>query len=77
MIPLRLVPFIISGTWLTHLFGGSAGREGVAVQIGAFSKEEFMDFSSNINPFGTSSLAKQYIVNNIDMVSMYPDPDYI
>ncbi|NJJ33865.1 aminotransferase class I/II-fold pyridoxal phosphate-dependent enzyme [Clostridioides difficile] len=42
-----------------------------------FSKEEFMDFSSNINPFGTSSLAKQYIVNNIDMVSMYPDPDYI
>lgn len=35
IIPLRLVPFIISGTWLTHLFGGSAGREGVAVQIGA------------------------------------------
>ena len=23
------------GTWITHLFGGSAGREGVAVQIGA------------------------------------------
>jgi len=23
------------GTWLTHLFGGSAGREGVAVQLGA------------------------------------------
>lgn len=34
-IPLRLIPLIISGTWLTHLFGGSAGREGVAVQIGA------------------------------------------
>lgn len=34
-IPLRLVPFVICGTWLTHLFGGSAGREGVAVQIGA------------------------------------------
>lgn len=34
-VPLRLIPFIISGTWLTHLFGGSAGREGVAVQIGA------------------------------------------
>ena len=34
-IPLRLVPLIIGGTWLTHLFGGSAGREGVAVQIGA------------------------------------------
>ena len=33
-IPLRLIPLVISGTWLTHLFGGSAGREGVAVQIG-------------------------------------------
>lgn len=35
VIPLRLVPFVVTGTWLTHLFGGSAGREGVAVQIGA------------------------------------------
>ena len=34
-IPLRLIPLIIGGTWLTHLCGGSAGREGVAVQIGA------------------------------------------
>ncbi|RDY28585.1 aminotransferase class I/II-fold pyridoxal phosphate-dependent enzyme [Romboutsia weinsteinii] len=42
-----------------------------------FSKDEFMDFSSNINPFGTSNLAKEYVINNIDMVSMYPDPDYI
>lgn len=33
-IPFRLIPFVITGTWLTHLFGGSAGREGVAVQIG-------------------------------------------
>ena len=34
-ISLRLVPLIMGGTWMTHLFGGSAGREGVAVQIGA------------------------------------------
>ncbi len=33
-IPLRLIPLTIMGTWLTHLFGGSAGREGVAIQIG-------------------------------------------
>ncbi|MCE5234860.1 MAG: chloride channel protein [Eubacteriales bacterium] len=33
-IPLRLVPLSMFGTWLTHLFGGSAGREGVAIQIG-------------------------------------------
>ena len=32
-IPLRLIPLVMVSTWLTHLFGGSAGREG-AVQIG-------------------------------------------
>lgn len=34
-VPLRLVPLVMISTWLTHLTGGSAGREGVAVQIGA------------------------------------------
>ena len=34
-IPLLLIPLVLIGTWLTHLFGGSAGREGVGVQIGA------------------------------------------
>ncbi|KXT76860.1 Chloride channel protein [Streptococcus sp. DD10] len=34
-IPKRLIPLVIFSTWLTHLFGGSAGREGVAVQLGA------------------------------------------
>ena len=41
-----------------------------------FSKDEFLDFSSNINPFGTSTLAKEYVINNIDMVSVYPDVEY-
>lgn len=35
VIPKRLIPFAMVMTWLTHLFGGSAGREGVAIQIGA------------------------------------------
>ncbi|HHV10843.1 MAG TPA: voltage-gated chloride channel protein [Clostridiales bacterium] len=34
VIPKRLIPLVMVSTWLTHLFGGSAGREGVAVQIG-------------------------------------------
>ena len=34
-IPKRLILLVIVTTWLTHLFGGSAGREGVAVQLGA------------------------------------------
>ena len=33
-IPFRLVPLILIGTLATHLFGGSAGREGTAVQMG-------------------------------------------
>ena len=34
-IPARMTPLILLGTVLTHLFGGSAGREGTAVQTGA------------------------------------------
>ncbi|MGM9552404.1 MAG: chloride channel protein [Clostridia bacterium] len=33
-IPLRLAPLILVGTTLTHLCGGSSGREGAALQIG-------------------------------------------
>ena len=34
-IPLRMAPMVLLGTVVTHLFGGSAGREGTAVQMGA------------------------------------------
>jgi H+/Cl- antiporter ClcA len=34
-LPLRMAPMVLAGTVLTHLFGGSAGREGTAVQMGA------------------------------------------
>lgn len=34
-IPFRMAPMVLIGTVLTHLFGGSAGREGTAVQMGA------------------------------------------
>ena len=33
-VPLRMAPLVLAGTILTHLFGGSAGREGTAVQMG-------------------------------------------
>jgi H+/Cl- antiporter ClcA len=35
IIPVRMAPLILIGTFLTHLFGGSAGREGTALQTGA------------------------------------------
>lgn len=34
-VPLRMAPMVLVGTVLTHLFGGSAGREGTAVQMGS------------------------------------------
>lgn len=34
-LPVRMAPMVLLGTVLTHLFGGSAGREGTAVQMGA------------------------------------------
>lgn len=33
-IPLRMAPLVLGTTIITHLFGGSAGREGTAVQMG-------------------------------------------
>lgn len=33
-VPLRMAPLVLLGTWITHLLGGSAGREGTAVQLG-------------------------------------------
>ncbi|GLX67983.1 chloride channel protein [Paenibacillus glycanilyticus] len=33
-VPLRMAPLVLFGTLVTHLFSGSAGREGTAVQMG-------------------------------------------
>ena len=40
-IPPQLTPLIFSTTIFTHLFGGSAGREGTAVQMGASIAAQF------------------------------------
>jgi H+/Cl- antiporter ClcA len=34
VIPLRMVPLVLGGTVISHLFGASVGREGTAVQMG-------------------------------------------
>jgi H+/Cl- antiporter ClcA len=34
VVPLRMVPLVLGGTVLSHLFGASVGREGTAVQMG-------------------------------------------
>lgn len=40
-IPLRMTPLVLLGTLITHLLGGSVGREGTAVQMGGSLAEQF------------------------------------
>jgi H+/Cl- antiporter ClcA len=44
VLPLRMAPLVLFGTLLTHLFGGSAGREGTAVQMGATLSDQLSRF---------------------------------
>lgn len=41
VIPLKMAPLVLFGTIITHLFGGSAGREGTAVQMGGTIADQF------------------------------------
>ncbi len=40
-IPLKMAPLVLIGTLITHLFGGSAGREGTAVQMSSAIADQF------------------------------------
>ena len=54
-VPKRLIPLAVGATWLTHLFGGSVGREGVAVQISAAA-------GSLLTPGLRSAQAKRHLL---------------
>lgn len=41
IIPFRMAPLVYIGTVLTHLFGGSAGREGTGLQMGGAIADQF------------------------------------
>ncbi|MES2925057.1 MAG: voltage-gated chloride channel family protein [Verrucomicrobiota bacterium] len=43
-VPRRMAPLILLGTLFTHLFGGSAGREGTALQMGGSIAATFARF---------------------------------
>lgn len=45
-IPLKMAPMVLLSTLITHLFGGSAGREGTAVQMGGAIADQFSRLSS-------------------------------
>ena len=48
-IPARMAPLVCITTILTHLFGGSAGREGTSVQMGA-SLSDQLSLLFKLNP---------------------------
>lgn len=41
IIPFKMAPFIVLGTLITHLLGGSAGREGTALQMAGAIADQF------------------------------------
>lgn len=41
IIPFKMAPLVLLGTIITHIFGGSAGREGTAVQMGGAIADQF------------------------------------
>jgi H+/Cl- antiporter ClcA len=40
VIPFKMAPLVLLGTIITHLFGGSAGREGTALQMAASTADQ-------------------------------------
>ena len=40
LIPFKMLPLVLGGTLITHLFGGSAGREGTALQMAASAADQ-------------------------------------
>jgi len=45
-IPFRMAPMVLLGTLITHLFGGSAGREGTAIQMSTSIADQFTKWFS-------------------------------
>ena len=50
IIPFKMAPLVYIGTVLTHLFGGSAGREGTGVQMGG-AIADFMSRIFRMHPY--------------------------
>ncbi len=49
-VPLRMAPLVLISTIITHLFGGSAGREGTAVQMGGSIASGLARWIPGLNP---------------------------
>jgi len=56
VIPFHMAPFVYLGTMVTHFFGGSAGREGTALQMAGAIADQFS------GPFRLSSSERTILI---------------
>ena len=56
VIPFRMAPFVYIGTIATHFFGGSAGREGTALQMAGAIADQFS------RPFRLSAADRKVLI---------------
>jgi len=56
IIPFKMAPFVYLGTMVTHLFGGSAGREGTALQMAGAIADQFS------KPFRLTNEERQILI---------------
>ena len=57
---------------LEHIHGGNVN---LASRKYHLPVQDLLDFSANINPLGPSPRALAAVMNNLDLISSYPDPD--
>ena len=55
-IPFRMAPFVYIGTMVTHLLGGSAGREGTALQMAGGISDQLR------KPFGLNHTERRILI---------------
>ena len=56
-IPVRMAPLIFISAFITHLFGGSAGREGAALQLGGSIGAGVFYYSAIVPCFFSAAVA--------------------
>ncbi len=57
-----------------YLHGGDLDTISSLYGIG---RDEIIDFSGNINPLGVSPIAKKELAKNLDLITTYPDRNYV
>ena len=71
-IPSRMAPLIFISTVITHLFGGSSGREGAALQIGGQRGTELVSYISEETKFRLEYILLMAFLYFIQQFLLFP-----